>query len=135
MNMLFDSLHGNLQRVLDLRQQQLQLTSSNIANADTPGFKAKVISFDQLLPEVMESGSEMNIQKTQAGHFGVPGMDAETLDIEELEAPPWSLDGNSVVAEREISRLASNKLVYNALTEGMSRRLGILRYAASNGRS
>ena len=55
--------------------------------------------------------------------------------VRELEAVPWALDGNSVNPEREAVKLTENSLLYNALTTGMSKRLSMLRYAATDGRS
>ena len=46
---LFDRLHSGLGTVLDLRQAQHSLSATNLANADTPGFKAKVIPFHDVL--------------------------------------------------------------------------------------
>ena len=44
-DLLFDRLHTGLNSVLDLRQKQHSLTTSNIANVDTPFFKARSIEF------------------------------------------------------------------------------------------
>jgi flagellar basal-body rod protein FlgB len=130
--LLFDSLHQGLQRVLDLRQAQHNLTATNIANADTPGYKAKVIPFDQVLEAAVQPGQGM--VATDPRHLsGLTSEDSE-VPIEELEAPPWALDGNSVVAEREAARLAENALLYSGVSQGISRRLAMLRYAASDGK-
>lgn len=115
---LFDNLHHGLGHVLDLRSTQHALTASNLANADTPGFKAKHIPFDRLLTDVVERGEA-----------------PRTPDIHEAEAPPWSLDGNSVVAEREMVRLSENATLYSGVSRGLSRRLAMLRFAASDGRT
>ena len=48
---------------------------------------------------------------------------------------PWALDGNSVNPEREAVKLTQNSVVYNALTTSISKRMSMLRYAASDGRS
>lgn len=117
---LFDSLYGGLEKVLDLRQQQHSLTTANLANADTPGFKARVIPFDGLLQDVVNGESE-----------ALRGDDPE---VQELEAPPWAEDGNSVTLERETARLNENLLLFNGVSRGMSRRFGLLKYAAGNGK-
>jgi len=129
---LFDSLHQGLQRVLDLRQAQHNLTAANIANADTPGYKAKVIPFDRILEAAVEPDAGM--AGSDPRHLtGAPDGDT-AIPVEELEAPPWALDGNSVVAEREAARLAENALLYSGVSQGISRRLAMLRYAASDGK-
>jgi len=52
-----------------------------------------------------------------------------------VEAPLWSEDGNSVYSEREVARLNANALQYTAVSKGLSRKLALLRFAASDGRS
>ena len=116
---LFDSLYGGLQQVLDLRQQQHTLTTANLANADTPGFKAKFIRFDGLLQDVVN------------GNEGGLGSEPE---IQEAEPAPWAQDDNSVMLERETARLNENLLLFNGVSRGLSRRLGLLKYAAGNGK-
>ena len=116
--MLFDSLTTGLQNVLDLRQQQHALTASNLANAETPGYRAKVIEFDKMLSRA--------VQGEQAGPELRPM-------VTELEPSPWSVDGNSVLPEREQARLQENSLMYRAVAQGLSRRLAMLKYAANDG--
>ncbi len=117
---LADGFSDGLGRVLDLRKEQHMLTASNLANADTPGYLAKEIPFDELLGDVMA-----------AAERGAP---APQMEIRSLEAAPGTLDGNSVSPEREAVRMTANSVVYDALSVGMSRRLAMLRFAASDGR-
>ena len=56
---MFDGLHRGLGQVLDLRMSQHTLTATNLANADTPGFKAKFIPFDRILSEVVDQSSHL----------------------------------------------------------------------------
>ncbi|MFH1469873.1 MAG: flagellar basal body rod protein FlgB [Pseudomonadota bacterium] len=130
--LLFDSLHQGLQRVLDLRQAQHSLTAANIANADTPGYKARVIPFDKVLEDAVQG--EGGMLGADDGHASGAGADLSNVRIEELEAPPWALDGNSVVAEREAARLAENAMLYTGVSQGITRRMALLRYAASDGK-
>lgn len=123
---LFDGMFTGLEGVLDLRRVQHTLTASNLANADTPGFRAKEIPFGELLGEVME------------GAVAGERPDAEQMaasELREIAPVEWALDGNSVNAEHEAVKLAENQLMYNALSGGISRRLALLRFAASDGRS
>jgi flagellar basal-body rod protein FlgB len=123
---LFDGMFNGLEGVLDLRQRQNTLTASNIANADTPNYLAKEIPFKQLLSEVMERAMD-------GEEFDTTRMAEQA--IHEVQAPPGSLDGNSVNAEQEALKLTSNAVLYNAVTSGISRRLALLRFAASDGKT
>lgn len=122
---LFDGVNAGVERVLDLRMAQTTLVAGNLANADTPGYLAKELPFHQLLGEVMEDAVE--------GETELP--DVEDVEISEREASPADLDGNSVDLEREAGVLSANLVMYNALSTGVSRRLALLRFAASDGRS
>lgn len=129
---LFDSALSGLQQVLDLRSQQHALTASNLANADTPGFKAKHLDFEHALGDAMDRGDRLSMQRTSAMHLDA----GSALDphVVELEPTPWSANGNSVLPEREMARLQENSLMYRAVSTGMSKKLALLKYAASDGR-
>lgn len=123
---LFDGMFNGLEGVLDLRRIQHTLTASNIANADTPEYCAKEMPFQELLSDVM---------KRAAGGEELDVNDLAEQTIREIPLPPGALDGNSVDAEKETLRLTSNSLLYNAVSNGMSRRLALLRFAASDGKT
>jgi flagellar basal-body rod protein FlgB len=133
---LFDPSLKALGTALDLRLRQHGLVSSNVANADVPGFRAKRLDFGAAFAQAMEEGAPGGpdtLRRTHASHAaGEPGRGAE-LPIVELEAPAWSEDGNSVNAEEEMVVLVENNLLYNATTEVLGRKLALLEYAASDG--
>lgn len=129
---LFDSSLNGLQTVLDLRSQQHSMTASNLANADTPGYRAKHLDFDHALAEAFEGGDRLAMQRTHAAHMTADG--ALGAPVVEVEPTPWDDDGNTVLAERETARLQENALMYRAVSTGMSKRLALLKYAASDGR-
>ena len=132
-NFMFDGLHKGLGQVLDLRMAQHTLTATNLANADTPGFKAKFIPFDRILSEVVDRSSHLSLRQTHSEHLPGLGTDPSDPQVEEIEAPPWATDGNSVVAEREAVRLKENSTLYSGVSRGLSRRLAMMRFAASDG--
>ncbi len=123
---LFDGLQSGLSHAMEITQARQLLTNGNLANVNTPGYLAKELPFSELLGEAMA--------KAVAGE----SVDLNSLleeRLTELEAPAWSLDGNSVDLEREAARVEENKLFYQAAVGGASRRLAMLKFAASDGRS
>ena len=54
---IFDSVFGVHERALDLRSQRLEVLAKNIANADTPHYKAQDIDFKRALSEAQSSQS------------------------------------------------------------------------------
>ena len=131
---LFDPLFGGLQKVLDLRSQQHTLTATNLANADTPQFKARVIDFQDILSTAVSRSDSVAMRQSDSRHLGGRQGSAESPRVEELEAPPWAENGNSVLPEREMARLSENSLLYGAVSRGLNTRFKILRFAASDGK-
>lgn len=121
--MLFDPMIGRLTQVLDLREQQHALTATNLANADTPGFKARVVDFENLLSDVMSGRLDGNNLNTSGA-----------IEVQELEPAPYAVDGNSVMPEREVARMKANSTMYSAVARGLSKHLALLKYAAGDGR-
>lgn len=132
-DILFDRLHHGLGNVLTLRQKQHSLTAANLANVDTPNYKAKLIRFDEVLAEAVDD-QDFALKKTHSMHFSSLSGGVANPDIEEVDAPPWALDRNSVNLERELVRLKENSLMFKSVTKGLSKRLGMLRFSAGNGK-
>lgn len=123
---LFDGMYDGLTQVIELTQARHALTSSNLANVNTPGYLAKeIFPFDTMLSDVMKKG-------VQGEEFDLKANLEDS--IVELAAPASALDGNSVDLEREAGRLVEDQLFYQAVTGGMSRRMAMLRFAASDGK-
>ena len=130
---IFDGLHQGLGQVLNLRMAQHTLTATNLANADTPGFRAKFIPFDEILSEAVKTDGRATMRRTHSLHTA--GLSRQVADpaVEEIEPTPWSPNGNSVVTEREAVRLKENATLFSGVTRGLSRRLMMMRFAATNG--
>jgi flagellar basal-body rod protein FlgB len=130
---MFDPMVRGLEGILDLRMQQHALTASNLANAETPGYLAKVIDFSSILESTMSGQGAFGVRHTDPRHFGSLEQLAADPPVEEIEPPAWSIDGNSVFPERETARLAENSLMFEAVSRGLSSKLALLRYAVSDG--
>lgn len=130
--MLFDNSYSGLQNVLDLRSQQHALTASNLANADTPGFKARVIDFESELSGAYGQGTGLQPHRTDPRHLGghTPGQP----EVNEIAPRDGTLNGNSVESEREMVRLGENQMMFQAVSRGLSKRLAMLKFAANDGR-
>ena len=119
---LFDGMYDGLEQVMDLRSRQHALTATNLANSNTPGFKARELDFDSLLRDVMERATD-----------GDPVQESE-IEVHEIPLSVWSRDENSVDPEHETAKMSSNTLLYNAVATGTARRLQLLQFAASDGK-
>lgn len=99
-------------------QRQTALTS-NISNADTPGYQRKDVSFESTLAQAVAGG------------------ESESLSQIEFQAEPQPQapgpNGETISVDQEAARLAENGLDYQALTEVVGARNQILRSAIGIG--
>lgn len=98
----FLGIHGT---ALALREQRLQLLSANIANADTPGYKAQDLDFNSALASALHPG-------TAAGGDAISTA-ADAARYARIATQP-SLDGNTVDGDRENAVYAQATLEYRA---------------------
>ncbi len=108
----FDKALGSLPEHLKLYGERSSLLASNLANADTPGFKARDIDFRSMLAEA--SGSQMTMTTTQAGH--ISGADTGISSMNTLYRVPTqtSLDGNTVNSQVEQAQFTENAVRYQS---------------------
>ncbi|WCT73639.1 flagellar basal body rod protein FlgB [Sphingomonas naphthae] len=104
-NTLF-GMHGN---ALALRSQRMALLASNIANAGTPGYKARDIDFNAALDKA-QGGSKVAAAAESAMGYRVP-----------LQT---TLDGNTVELSTEQTQFAENAVAYRATLSFLEGRVG-----------
>jgi flagellar basal-body rod protein FlgB len=100
------SLFGIHAQALALRQERMQLLASNVANADTPGYKAQDLNFAAALKAATANGPGAG------AHPPTSPTEAARLARFEREALQPSLDGNTVDAQLEHAAYAQAALEY-----------------------
>ncbi len=142
-NRLFnDPVQLALERTLDASSARAHLIAHNIANADTPNYKALRVNFEDMLAQEFgkaEAKTDMPLRRTHPMHlpgllggrlkgtitdFGVIYLDDRTT---------YRLDGNNVDMDHEMAEQAKNALLYSSVTELLDRRLAGLRTVISEG--
>lgn len=111
----FDSALGIHDKALLMRSQRAELLASNIANSDTPGYKAKDIDFKSALQNVQASKSSAGnrLQVTHNNHIQTNSAAAGTEIQYRIPNQP-SLDGNTVDTQLEKAAFAENAMRYEA---------------------
>ncbi len=97
--MLQDDRMLNLAKMLDVASLRAEVHATNIANQNTPGYKAKAVRFEQAFQDALHSqGAE----------------DARSLEPEIYEPlnTMTDNDGNDVVVDKEVTAAAENALLY-----------------------
>ena len=105
------------QSALNLRAFRQQLLASNIANADTPGYKARDIDFSAMLREATSGGAAV-LAASHPRHVGAgaaPGgaLPSDAAVLYRSVSQP-SIDGNTVDMDGERNRFAQNAIHYEA---------------------
>ena len=113
-----DKVFGISPSVLALRAQRTEMISANLANADTPGYKAKDIDFQAALDRAT-GGYEL--LQTNKAHMGVNGVAGEE-GMYRVPAQP-SLDGNTVETDREHAAFMENAIRYQASLDFLGARI------------
>jgi flagellar basal-body rod protein FlgB len=126
MTVNFDKAFGVHDNALLLFERRTQLLSENIANVDTPGFKAKDINFDQVLQSQQKQSVKLNA--THKGHIGL-SQDAYSEDIEFRQVDQSSADGNTVDMQKEKAAFAENTVRYQTTLQILSRKISGLKMA------
>lgn len=130
---ILDSTIGALNTSLNLREMNQGVVSSNIANADTPGYKAKTMEFESAFRDALGVGDALPMQGGEAGHIVRSVTDPIDPEIYEDPNGVESLDGNTVNRSAEMVKMQENQLMYDASVEMMKKKLGMLKYSVSEG--
>ena len=123
---LLDNAFGIHEQALAVRSRRVELLSKNIANADTPNFKAKDIDFKSVLSTTRDQA--LNMRSTRAGHFSQG--DPIRPDGEMFRIPfNTSFDGNTVEIGMEQAQYGKAAADFQATLSFLENRVSSLRKA------
>ena len=125
----FDSYLGVNQQALQLQAYRAQVLASNLANADTPNYKARDIDFRAALSSA-NAGMPGSVQMaaTEPGHIQ-PQMENGGYDLMYRQPYQPSLDGNTVEGQVEMAAYSDNAMRYLATLRILTNKLNTLRTA------
>lgn len=125
---------GFTRTALNLRAQRQEILASNLANSDTPNYKARDIDFASALKSALGgSGGALALTTTSSGHL--PGLGAASggtaADLLYRPSLQPSLDGNTVDPDVERANFADNSMHYQFLLNRLSGQFRTMTLAAS----
>lgn len=133
-----------LQRGLEAASLRQAALAHNLANVNTPGFKAQAVSFEGVLQQALEQGAQppaaMPLTVTSPRHFQVgrpgPALDPARLQatVHQDDSRSARADGNNVDLEAEMAKVAGNQVWYTALGRQVTDEFTRLRLAITEGR-
>lgn len=122
-----------LQKGLDASWKRNEVVANNIANADTPGFKASHVEFESVFQKSLEADSDSFFSSSGAGKAG-PVAASAPYEIVTDKDSAVRMDGNSVDVDAEMTELAENTILYNALSYSVSKEFGRLKTVINEGK-
>lgn len=127
-------IFGPHAKALQFRAQRNEVLATNLANADTPGYKARDVEFAAVMKNV-QGGAAGTLTTTQAGHIGAGSASAwSTQDLGYRVPTQPSLDGNTVETDVEQAQFAENVIQYRASLQFVNGKITTLRHALTGER-
>ncbi|WHZ05411.1 flagellar basal body rod protein FlgB [Neobacillus sp. YX16] len=110
-----------LQSALNASSLRQQVISNNLSNAETPGYKAKHIVFEDILKQHISSQSNFVGKQTNSRHIeiGKPSYIPTALTVEETQTFMQN-NGNNVDVDAEMTNMGKNALWYYTLTQQLT---------------
>lgn len=122
-----------LQKALDGTWQRQRAIANNIANHETPGYKAIKVSFEESLKREIEK-LENGIPSKEQMAKSLEAIRNSKIDISQDRSTAMRADGNNVDMDLENIEMAKAQIQYTYLTRSVTDMFARLRYAVSEGR-
>ncbi|MCF7202198.1 flagellar basal body rod protein FlgB [Pseudomonas oligotrophica] len=115
MSISFDKALGIHEKALDFRAQRAEVLANNIANADTPNYKARDLDFKTVLAQQAAKGQGgFATERTHARHIASEGLELADPALRFRTPAQPSLDQNTVDLQIEQSSYAQNAIDFQA---------------------
>jgi flagellar basal-body rod protein FlgB len=127
---LFSNTFRVLEKSLDYSSAKQKVISQNIANVDTPNYKAKDVvknSFQDTLQASIEA------YRTDSRHINFSTERSDSTIVTQQNGS-YNNNGNSVDVDKEMTDLATNQIYYNALSDRLSGKFSSLQNVIRGGK-
>ncbi|KPH77020.1 MULTISPECIES: flagellar basal body rod protein FlgB [Bacillaceae] len=128
---LFGSTIRTLENSLDYASTKNRVISNNIANVDTPNYKAKDVVFKNILDDAIQSNLEA--KKTNDKHLSFHSESNSTYRVITKNNTIYNHNGNNVDIDKQMSDLAKNQIYYNSLVDRMNGKFNSIRTVVRGG--
>src|SRR5699024_8634310 len=127
---LFNHTIHALEQSLDYSTKKNQIISNNIANVDTPNFKAKDVSFKNVLSEEMDHLTT----KSHPKHITFSSEQYQPYTMITKQNTQYNHNGNNVDIEKEMAELAKNQIYYRSMVDRLNGKFSTLQTVIKGGR-
>ncbi|MBF0528584.1 MAG: flagellar basal body rod protein FlgB [Deltaproteobacteria bacterium] len=135
---LFDRTLSVMGKTLGLRLARHSMSTGNLANMDTPGYRVKDLRFEETLQRAL-GPMEGQLEMRQTNERHVPVRDVEKayqIAQRDVKVSPYGRDEKGLDVmdiDKEMTKLSKNHLVYNATVQMLAKEFENLKYAISEG--
>ncbi|KIO61850.1 flagellar basal body rod protein FlgB [Caldifermentibacillus hisashii] len=131
---IFSNTISILDQALDYSTTKQKVISQNIANVDTPNYKAQeVLPFKTVLKNELKNTKHLSAQITNNKHIPFSPSENGTVTIVKNNIQ-YNESGNSVDVDQEMTKLAENQIYYNALIDRISGKFQTLQSVIKGGK-
>lgn len=133
---VFDRNLALLQKSLELQTRRNSMLAANVANRETPGYRAQDLVFEKELDKAYNSDKPGPLNISDPRHFdGVQREPLEDVDGTQINSfnPDPRMDGNTVDLDKEMAKLAENQLMYQAGVRSVNWKFRMLKSAIMEG--
>ncbi len=122
------------ERALDVRSAIHETIASNMANEETPGYKARHLPFRETFSAILQGESPIGSASTNSRHIGVGSNGSEIFHHTIKQNVGAGLDENTVNLEKEMTLMAENTILYMAVSQFLDGRFEGWKKAIDEGR-
>ena len=127
---IFNQTIGTMTDALNFSSKRNELISNNIANVDTPNFKAKDTSFKTSLERAMD---HLEAKRTDPKHLPFSS-DTQKFPVHAKQGTMYNHNGNNVDVDKEMANLAKNQIYYQGITDQLNNKFNMMKTAIKGGR-
>ncbi|TMU88402.1 flagellar basal body rod protein FlgB [Bacillus sp. BHET2] len=127
---LFSNTFTTLERGLNYASLNQKVISQNIANVDTPNYKAKEVGFKTVFNQTIH---QLDAKRTNQRHLSFQS-DSQHPAVKTKAAYQYNHNGNGVDLDQEMSEMATNQIYFNALTDRLNGKFNSLQSVVRGGK-
>lgn len=129
---MMDDLTSNLLKIsLTASAKRTNVIAHNIANAETAGFKASSVVFEDNLKKALQKQA-ISLTTTNAKHIGASASE-KLIEVKTDTSTSMNEDGNNVDVDLQMTNLAANFILYSTLISQINSRLSMTHYVITGG--
>lgn len=129
---LFSSTITTLEQAMNYSTAKQKVISHNIANSDTPNYKAKSVSFNSEFSRILKDSMQAN--KTDIRHYDFKSTNSKSFSVFTQNSSSYNHNGNNVDIDKEMAELAKNQIYYNAVADRIGSKFNSLKTVIRGGK-